>query len=88
LLLNRMCWLLNRCVVAEPDALVAELGAVLDAVWTRFAVATGSGSRSVANLAGSAPLPFVISTGAQRSGEICGFLSVERTQSKGPWLSR
>jgi hypothetical protein len=30
------------------------------------------GYRSVNALSGSAPLPFVISTGAQRSGEICG----------------
>ena len=31
-----------------------------------------SGSRSATTIAGSIALPFVISTGAQRSGEICG----------------
>jgi hypothetical protein len=31
-----------------------------------------NGSCSATTLAGSAVLPFVISTGAQRSGEICG----------------
>jgi hypothetical protein len=32
-----------------------------------------NGSCSATTVAGSAALPFVISTGAQRSGEICGF---------------
>jgi hypothetical protein len=31
-----------------------------------------NGSCSATTVAGSAALPFVISTGAQRSGEICG----------------
>jgi hypothetical protein len=35
---------------------------------------TKSGSCSAATVLGSTAIPFVISTGAQRSGEICGFL--------------
>ena len=39
-----------------------------------------SGSCSATTVAGSAALPFVISTGAQRSGEICGLLFQQPSQ--------
>src|SRR5580698_5009217 len=40
--------------------------------WAREVKAMKSGSCSATTVAGSTALPFVISTGAQRSGEICG----------------
>src|SRR6202789_2663445 len=47
--------------------------AARSAAGTVIALGTNIGFCSATTIPGSAPLPFVISTGAQRSGEICGF---------------
>jgi hypothetical protein len=52
-------------VVAEQDPFFIQTGHVI-------ALVTNNEFCSATTLAGSAALPFVISTGAQRSGEICG----------------
>src|ERR1700733_3715233 len=58
---------------SRPERSVVERSAVSAVLpWAGEVKAMKNGSCSATTVAGSAALPFVISTGAQRSGEICG----------------
>src|ERR1700735_778619 len=61
---------------SRPERSVVERSAVSAVLpWERFSTERGvmqNDTSSAATVNGSAALPFVISTGAQRSGEICG----------------
>src|ERR1700728_2905670 len=58
---------------SRPERSGVERSAVSAALpWAGEVKAMRNGSCSATTVAGSAALPFVISTGAQRSGEICG----------------
>src|ERR1700679_4072409 len=59
---------------SRPERSVVERSAVSAVLsWAGEVKAMKNGSCSATTVAGSAALPFVISTGAQRSGEICVF---------------
>src|ERR1700733_12969699 len=66
---------------SRPERSVVERSAVSAVLpWAGEVKAMKNGSCSATTVAGSAALPFVISTGSQRSGEICGV--------RGPSLGR